>query len=314
MNSPGAGDTLGSATGSTTSCPTSQVGIGGTCYKVTVTCPDVDPINPLVKVTSPSGTSKGTVVMMVGGGADALYEDPAIFTYGSVTVNTLVQAGFTTAQIAFETPPAGFLTGPGGPRKLACRPATLSQWIHDNVAPPSTAFCGTGNSGGSGALAYALGHYNLSQTFDMVELTSGPVFSRIDHGCECNQAPLTSSCSGSVTECYGTNAQMFIDPAYTNSDCSNAETTHDTANSTLWLNDSLLSSDATLSFPHTTVHFVFGGQDNGSGVAQGLDWMPLITAKGAVTAACVADAPHPIPNVLDGAQQIANDLIAMCHQ
>ena len=32
-----------------------------------------------------------------------------------------------------------------------------------------------------------------------------------------------------------------------------------------------------------------------------------------ITSSCVLDAPHPIADVLDGAQQIANDVIAGCH-
>lgn len=72
-----------------------------------------------------------------------------------------------------------------------------------------------------------------------------------------------------------------------------------------------------LSYPNTYLHFVFGGQDNTAGVALAQEWLTQITAKngpGTAAYACVADAPHMIPNVLDGATTIANDIIANCHK
>ena len=58
------------------------------------------------------------------------------------------------------------------------------------------------------------------------------------------------------------------------------------------------------------MNVVFGGTDTSSAIPIGLDWYNKITSKKEQT--CVADAPHSIPNVLDGATQIANDLIGLC--
>ena len=46
---------------------------------------------------------------------------------------------------------------------------------------------------------------------------------------------------------------------------------------------------------------------------QALELIQVITAKNPITSSCVLDAPHPIADVLDGAQQIPNDVIAGCH-
>ena len=75
--------------------------------------------------------------------------------------------------------------------------------------------CATANSGGAGAIGYALADYGMGSIFAMVEPTSGPVFSRIDNGCICNQPKLATPCAeGLQSECYGvTTAQQFIDPA-----------------------------------------------------------------------------------------------------
>jgi len=58
---------------------------------------------------------------------------------------------------------------------------------------------------------------------------------------------------------------------------------------------------------------LFGGLDGTVGVAQGMTWAGVITGSSPPTVECVADAGHRIPDVLDGATKIANDLIAFCH-
>ena len=55
---------------------------------------------------------------------------------------------------------------------------------------------------------------------------------------------------------------------------------------------------------------VFGGTDTSSAIPIGLDWYNKITSKKEQT--CVPDGPHSLPNVLDGATTIANDLIGLC--
>ena len=78
--------------------------------------------------------------------------------------------------------------------------------------------------------------------------------------------------------------------------------------------DSLDSADAQFNFPTTDIHFVFGGLDDGHGVPHATLWLSEITGKGPPTVSCVADAPHEIADVVDGAKQIANDLITFCHK
>jgi hypothetical protein len=75
----------------------------------------------------------------------------------------------------------------------------------------------------------------------------------------------------------------------------------------------LNSTDATYNFPTTNIHLVFGGLDGTVGVAQGMTWAGVITGSSPPTVECVADAGHRIPDVLDGATKIADDIIAFCH-
>ena len=301
-------DALGTATGAPIAC--SENNETDTCYSLTISCPNVSDITAVLRVTTPAGTPVGTVILGTGGGGNSFYDDN--FFYGRVVINMIVQAGFTAAQINFNGLPTGWLSGPGGPRKLACRYATAVQWVYSNIhqSDSTRPMCATGNSGGAGAIGYALAHYGLDPILAMVAPTSGPVMGRVDYGCICNQPAKPTPCGGPAGECYGRDAVKFIDPAYGSNICSSAELTHDTTNQALFYSDSVASADALFAYPKTDVHLLFGGLDDSAAVPLGMEWGVLITTKNTVE--CVADAPHPIPDVLDGATTIANDLINYC--
>jgi hypothetical protein len=87
-------------------------------------------------------------------------------------------------------------------RNAACRPATFLNYVRFGNGNPNVpiiwnatkgGMCGHGNSGGAGAMAYALAWYNAgaggaasngSGYLDKVVLENGPVFSDIFQGCE----------------------------------------------------------------------------------------------------------------------------------
>ena len=298
---------LGSAAASSMTCPASS--LAGTCMNVSLSCPNVqDYPGALIKISQPAGTSKGTIIFTTGGAGNDLYETH--FAFGSLAVSQVVQAGFTAVQTDFTAGSTGWLTGPAGdgPLTLSCRWATLAQWVHDNVRQANTAFCATGNSAGAGAIAYALARYGEDSIFNYVVPTGGPPFSRIDEGCVCNSTMINTSCAGPVDPCYGLNANMFLDPAYGNGHCSRG----DTADIPLWQLDSILSSDGKSVLNYSTrVHFIFGGLDNTPGVANAALWQQKITSTNDFE--CVADAPHEIADVQDGATTVANALIQNCH-
>ena len=333
LSSSSTADQLGTAAGDPVSCASIQASAGepnGTCYNVTLTCPGVADEVVGVKVNNPTGT-KGTVTFMVGGGGKPWYDQN--FMFGTNAVDLVAQAGFTTAQIDFYAFPTGFpsggtfagwLTGPGGLHKLACRFGTVEKWVYDNIRQPSQPFCHTGNSGGAGGPAYLLSYYGFDAYFNFLELSSGPPFTRIDHGCICSPEQFqTVTCGGSrsQSECFQSDGTDFIDPAYDPKThvCTDAWKNNDTSNQQMFIDDSIATSSAVYSYPHVKMHFVFGGLDTGSAEPQAIEWIngsataPPITANGPITSSCVEDAPHPIPDVLDGAQQIANDVIANCN-
>jgi hypothetical protein len=311
---PVAADPLGTAKGASIACRHEGLA-GGSCYAVDISCPGVNDFTGYVKVNYPARSSIGTVVFTTGGTGNQLYETEYI--YGKTALDELLDGEFTVAQVTWGDPfadqPGGWETGPGGIRDAACRYATIALWIYDNVHQKGTdlPFCATGNSGGGEQIGEALAHYGLAPIFAMVEPTSGPPFARQDWACDCLQPEITNVCGNVQGYCVGlSNAKRFVDPAYSAPLCSEEVTTHDTTYDAIFLQDSIMAPDAELSYPHTFVKFIYGGQDTGAAANQGQLWEDAITTL--KDEACVEDAPHNIADVLDGAEQIAHDILTYC--
>ncbi len=296
-------------------------GLSGTCYEIDVSCPNVAALTGTVKVDSPSGTPVGTVLLAPGLGGVDFYESS--FVYGAMMISTLNGAGFTTAQIKWDSLPTvvgdnfGWFSGPGGPRALACRWASMAQWTYTNIHDGSATrpYCATGNSGGGAGIAYALADYGADSIFSMVEITSGPPLGRVDYGCLCNRGPQPTGATGcpnapAISECYTTGSmgsQTLLDASY---DAAGMCSPNSTGDAMLFFNDSNDSPDANLAYPKTNVRFLYGGTDLSEAVPLGLDYATLVTSQHAL--ACVADAGHKIPDTLDGATQITGDLMNYC--
>ncbi|HYM78381.1 MAG TPA: hypothetical protein VE377_20575 [Candidatus Dormibacteraeota bacterium] len=293
----------------------------GVCQQMTVSCPDLPDVQAYVKTNSPTGTSLGTVTYNTGTDGNGLYE--SIFTFGSTAVQNVLNAGYTTVQIDWGTPfnttqPDGWVLGPGGVLGAACRYATVTKWIYDNIqANTSLPYCATANSGGAGVLAYALSQYHSSDILSMAEVTSGPPTGRLDWGCGCLQGKLSVQCGNATTlgTCFGTADGPVWDPAYnptaTTGVCTAAvKGTLPPGGLNFFLGDSVEAPGALYNFPHTFVNLVFGGSDNSSAIPIGQDWFNNISTSKAQV--CVAGGVHSIANTLAGAQQVANDLIANC--
>ncbi len=294
---------------------------GGVCQQMTVSCPSVPDVMAYVKTNTPSASSLGTVTYNTGTDGNGLYED--IYTFGSTAVGNVLTAGFTTVEISWGSPfngtqPAGWVEGTGGVLAAACRYATVTQWISDNIKSNATLpLCATANSGGAGALAYALSQYPVGNIISMAEVTSGPPTGRLDWGCGCTEGKLAVQCGSSTTlgTCFGKADAPVWDPAYdpsgTTAVCTNATSGNlPPGGLNFFLGDSVEAPGATYSLPKTNVNLVFGDADNSSAIAIGQDWFNHITStKGQ---ACVSGGMHSMANTLAGAQQIANDIIGMC--
>jgi hypothetical protein len=306
-----ASDPIGTVRASRVTCPSS--GIEGTvCYALEINCPKIPTYTAYAKIISPS-ESRGTILFTTGADSNYLYEE---YINGSVAVQNVVDANYEAVELTFGQP---FSNGPGwqhdvsgtGIRAASCRYASVVQWVHNQAA--GAPVCATGNSDGGQMIGEGLAHYGLGNFLRFAEMTSGPPLSRVDYGCIDNVEPEVEYCSGALVG-MGTgqeNAINYVNPAYPGPWCSSGLITHSTEHAAEFLDDSVTSPDAVLDYPNTTIRFLFGGQDTSAAIRQGLNYQLLIAQP--TTYACVADASHSIPDVLDGAQTIAADLIANCH-
>ncbi len=331
-------------------CPADSNGklTNGTCYSMTVSCDGVSDLTSYLKVNA-TATPVGTVLFLIGGGGNGLYDSNPSWAYGYEAVENVFNANFNTVQVSFGLPfnanqPNGWLQGPGGVRRLACRYATVADWVYNNpkMINPGTSsttsapFCATGNSGGSGALAYAAFEYGLAgaastgptQEFSFIEPTSGPVMTRLDQACVCNnnamgpKGPCTTD-TGPTPMCFSPSEAAIIDPAYqvqgqSNQPtlCSNGLSGTDTANANRFASDSIeYAPNNALPIPlskSVIVNMRFGGYDTTTAVPQGEVWWGAVSPK-PTAPACSESAGHEIPDDNQGAIDIANDIVTGCH-
>ncbi len=204
--------------------------------------------------------ARGMVVLHGGGPAGRYWAENG---EAWAALETLHANGLATVQVRWA---AGWTDPDGeaaGPRALACRPATVVQWVHDNlynnldtrVAPDDSAgvcgFCYTGNSAGAGAIAYALSYYGLDQILDAAVLTSGPPFSDLDAAClpqpSRRSLALDQTSSARIDEQYG---RAYPGP------CARS----DPAWAARWQADSLDGAGGDWSHP-TRIHVILGDRD-----------------------------------------------------
>jgi hypothetical protein len=169
--------------------PTPPVPAGGklTCRRITVSgCPGAPNLGATVWfVTLAPGTPlKGTIFLHGGGGGTDN------FTSADSSRHTLEAnyeaAGFQLLDIAWDSDWEQTSTPSivGG----ACRPASVARWAfsssHIHGARRDIGFCGQGQSGGSAVMGYLLAEYGLEDILDYAMFSAGPVFARVDCGCD----------------------------------------------------------------------------------------------------------------------------------
>jgi hypothetical protein len=230
---------------------------GMTCFRGQVdNCPNTGSLGFTYGYQDPQGETLGTVVFLEGGGGTSAYDDP---TYAQ----KYLQNGYQVVYAAWDND--WELTNNDAPsiKYAACRPATLLNYIYDNLYSRG-GMCAQGSSAGSGALGYVLAWYGGSSYLDNVELLSGPVFGDIKQGCEVPNAPTVNVCATGQFGCDG--AQWPDSPAYVDGDenlirnwssqpsCNAGKTTSAFVNS-LWKGMSIVdgTNNPSFSYPHTAL-------------------------------------------------------------
>jgi hypothetical protein len=151
----------------------------------------------------------------------------------------------------------------------------------------------------------------MGSIFDMVEPTSGPPFARQDWACDCQYTRANNPCGVYGNFCVGpVVAGNFIDPAYPAPLCSQEILNHSNTYDATFYHDSVVAPDSVFAYPHTFVKFLYGSLDSAPPPNQGHTWASAIT--GSKAESCAPNSGHALPNYLDGAQQIVNDLLQYC--
>ena len=244
---------------------------GQECYDITVSCPAVAaPAPARLKV---GGTSeKGTILFVTGGPGTDLYE---IQPEKLRILDDIRTAGFQTVQLQWTTD--SWSTGSPGAEegflRLSCRPATVLQWVHDNlhIQNESTALCATGHSGGASQISYMLSHYGLEDILSLVVPTGGPPMARVDLMCSADNPNAVKNVmdvslglhSGDLNAA-GSGPCARVDPAFIER----------------FRLDSVASGEGDYVHPQTLVWFVFEGIDNSGAVAQGELYHDLLVSEG----------------------------------
>jgi hypothetical protein len=165
---------------------------GTTCKRVTVAgCPGIETESMsatiMILPANSSVAARGTIMHFIGGGGDGVE---------NTGMNEYAAAGFEQVFVSWDvdqaqTNPGWEVTHGSGIRTAACRPATVIQWIFDDLhgGRRDLAFCGQGHSGGTAQLGYSLTHYGLGNILDYVNELSGPPFVRLDLGCNADTPP-----------------------------------------------------------------------------------------------------------------------------
>jgi hypothetical protein len=176
-------------------------------------------------------------------------------------LHALQLKGLETVQVSWQV--AWLESAPGeraGPARLACRSASVIQWIHDTLykqlgAHPSSGiacgFCLTGNSGGASEIAYALAFYGLSDMVQAAVLTGGPPHAYFDRACLDQPGwGYTPGLDSNFDASYGF-------PPGRHGPCA----THDQSWAPIWPRDDIIDGGSTFTYPHTRILLILGAQD-----------------------------------------------------
>ena len=308
---------LGSVSGVTdVTCPLQgSYPTGVKCQRLTVSCPGVEDIAVTVAVTTPAGGSGATAILHDGGGGTT------IFGHGDFAQN-LVNRGMNTVQLAWAT---SWEASPMAQSALvaACRPATLFRWVFSTVHGGSrtAGFCALGQSGGSGAVGYAISHYGMGDTLDFAMMAAGPPFGRIDYGCDPSSytGPPVVACAGTPNQIagpmyYGAGHSSEIDAWEFTTACHSGMATD--ADRAKWAAASIVSPGAVYNYPRTPTSFWYCGMNPNNTPAMGTFFNSLITSTKEVNCipTCSVESFYADPPTLAAMTQRMYDSCQPRHQ
>ncbi|NND09329.1 MAG: hypothetical protein HKN87_23395 [Saprospiraceae bacterium] len=270
-----------------------------------------EPKGGIIRIDEPTGDCVGTIVMYSGGLGNWYISRRE---KGANFISDLTKEGFRVIQIKWDK---GWFIGRSGNyegfKNLAVHPATVTQYIYDELADKGKPFVLFGGSGGAAQIAYMLSFYGIDKITNSAIVFGGFWMGRLDLGC-------FDKDSLNYYMHYSDRAKASIDLSFGfDSESKGPCELYDTNYVDLYKNNSV-SIGGNYYYPGTHVYLIYGGNDRVGALNQGLTYYSaLVTAKSPFVHMQVIDgAPHGILydstgyDVLQNIilKQIANETIA----
>ena len=224
----------------------------------------------IIRIDEPEGAIIGTIAMYTGGLGTSFYsgKEP-----GNILIEESLRKGYRVIQIKWNE---GWFKGSKenreGFRKLAVHPASITQYIFDNLVEKDKPFILFGRSGGAAQIAYMLSFYGIDNIADKAIIFAGFWMGRLDIGCF-DSNPLNSQLH------YSERARTVIDQSLGfNSDAKGPCELRDTTYYDIYKNSSI-SHGGKYYYPNTSVYLIYGGNDQVGALNQGLTYYEQLASS-----------------------------------
>ncbi|MBT8478941.1 MAG: hypothetical protein KJO06_08495 [Gemmatimonadetes bacterium] len=271
---------------------------GSRCFLFEVESPELgEAATGEIVVSDPVGASRGTVVSFSGGAGTGLRGGPDIEAW--------IEAGFRVARVQWDanwwagsSPSEGFAA-------LACRPATVTDWVAEHLVDDGQPLCVEGGSGGAGQVAYGLTHYGLEDVVSLAVPWTGFWMGRIDLGC-LDADPLNADLH------YDEVARRAIDYTYgfaqdEDGPCFRRDEAFRAA-----FAEASTAVEADLHHPNTMVWHILAGADAVGALGHGLSYYDAMLRAGSplVRADVIQGAPHGLDE--EGRARVRDVILREC--
>jgi hypothetical protein len=265
----------------------------------------------LIVVSEPIAPLRGTALVYSGGSGTLLWGAavPGLENSEALYQETLhawSEAGLRVVRVQWDEDWQVGVSELEGFAALACRPATVTNWVADRLVDPGQPFCIGGGSSGAAQVSYALTHYGLADRVSLAVPWGGFWMGRIDMGC-LDSDPRNASLH------YADAARGTIDRSYGFVNGTGPCLTRDVS-FTSRFQDASVSAGPDFVYPHTLVWHVLAGGDNVGALAQGLTYYEAMLRAGSpfVRADVLPGLPHALELTQAGQAQIRDIFLQEC--
>lgn len=266
---------------------------------LSVQCVGIVPADVQLRVWEPRHQDPiGTVMFIAGGSAPGFYAGNPV---ALPMQRRLIELGYRVVDTRWIG--GWFRQGNEvGIKRQSCRVGTLIEWMDTSIHTEGE-FVAVGNSGGAGAICYALTTWSAGNYLDRVVLGGGPPMSRLDFTC---QNPLTQPWLGFCQLLIPPNTFTCGMPACSDPTSIVCKLCTDATASELRA-DSVMHTGAIYDFPNTEMHLLLGGEDCTVGVATALFFYNAVTSAKRVR--FIPGAPHFVPGTETGRDAIIESIV-----